>query len=216
MQGFSYTQLEQALQDWAENTSAETGEFVDNIPRIVQLAELTVVRDLNLDIFDVTATTPVTALDKTVVKPVGLIALRSARLVTAGVYSRLTQRSPDWLSNYNLNSANTGTPKYIAEFSDLLWEIGPTPAVNATIESRGVYRPASIYDEETTWLGDNVGDLIFAAALKEAEYFLKADDRVEDYGKKYAMLLPTARLELRNLIRAGDYAPYRPTANKAG
>ena len=213
MEGFTFSELEQALKDWSEENSENPNEYAENIPRLVQLAELRVVRDLNLDITDaIDVSAAVNAGSRVVIKPAGIIVNRVMWLITAGVRTRLTQRSYDWLVNYAPNPASTGTPKYYAEVDELSWQIAPTPALNATVETRGVYRPESLVDEETTWLGDNVGDLIFAAALMESEDFLKADDRVADYANKYNSLLPTARLEMRNLIRAGDYQPLRPVA----
>lgn len=217
MQGFTYSELEQALQDWPDDTDDTIGGYVDNIPRMVQLAELRVVKDLNLDIFDVTDTSAVvTASNPLVVKPAGLIVTRSMWLITATVRTAILQRSRDFVRNYTLDPSVTGTPKYYAEETELSWRIGKTPAANATIETIGIYRPASLYDEESTWLGDNCGDLIFTAALMESEHLLKADDRYTEMKTKYyEELLPLARAELRNLIRAGDYAPYRPAATKA-
>lgn len=218
MQGFTYTQLNQALQDWSDNSSDEVGEFVDNIPRIVQLAELRLVKDLNLEIFDVVDTAAVVSISsRLVTKPADLIVARELWLITAGVRSPLLERSYAFLMNYAPNPATVGTPKYYAEYSDTYWYLSPTPTLAATIESRGVYRPESIVEAESTWLGDHCGDLLFAASLMEAEQFIKADDRYVDMRTKYLQeLLPTARLELRDLIRAGMYAPYRPAAKEAG
>lgn len=214
MQGFTYTQLEQALKDWPEDDDPIENGYVDNIPRLTQLAELRVVKDLNLDMFDVPDTSAVvTANSRDVAKPAGLIVVRSMWLITSGVRTPILKRSRDFITNYAPNPSTTGTPKYYCEKSDVYWTIVPTPAAGATLETFGVYRPASLYDEESTWLGDNCGDLIFAAALMESEQFLKDDDRYKEMREKYYQeLLPTARLELRNLIRSGDYAPYRPAA----
>jgi len=218
MQGFTYSELEQALKDWGDNTSEEIGEFVDNIPRIVQLAELRVVMDLNLDIFDVTDTSAVvTNGSPLVAKPAGLITTRALWYYLNGArQSRITQRSYDWVTSYGMAGQVNGIPKYFCEQSDVSWLVAPTPNANATLESRGVYRPASLFDEETTWLGENCGQLIFVAAQLEADNYLKMDDRGEAIRSMYYNeLLPVARMELRSLIRAGDYAPYRPAAQKA-
>lgn len=216
MEGFTYSELEQALKDWSEENSEAPNEYAENIPRIVQLAELRVVVDLNLEIFDITDTTAVvTAGDRLVPKPAGILVLRSMRLITAGVRSRITARSNDFCDNYALDPSVTDVPKYYAEYSDSMWTLAPVPADNASLETRGLYRPSSLVDEETTWLGDNVGQLIFAASLIESEDFLKADDRAEDYMRKYQELLGVARLELRQMIRTGDYTPFKSSAKSA-
>lgn len=217
MQGFTYTELAQALQDWPENTDDIDNGYVDNIPRAVQLAELRVVKDLNLDIFDILdETTALNAGNPLVIKPAELIVTRSMWLVTGGVKTPILQRSRDFIINYSLDPAVLlrGAPKYYAEENDVSWRVAKIPAVNATIATIGIYRPASIFDEESTWLGDHCGDLLFRAALMESEDFIKADDRYADQEKMYQTLLGTARLELRSLIRSGDYAPYRAAAKE--
>lgn len=218
MQGFTYTELFQALQDWPEDTDSTANGYLDNIPRIVQMGELRLVRDLNLDLFDVLDTSSVVTLGSRIVtKPADLLVARTLWVVIAGVRTRLIHRSRDYVINYSLDTADTDTPKYYAENSDLEWMVAKVPSANGIVESLGVYRPESLVDAETTWLGDHCGDVLFAACLAEAEHLLKADDRYKDYIDKYTTeLLPVARTELRNLIRAGDYAPYRPAATKAG
>lgn len=218
MQGFTYSELEQAMKDWPENTDDVADGYVDNIPRLTQLGELRVVKDLNLEIFDLLDTSGVLNINnRLVTKPAELIVTRSMWTVIAGVRTPVIQRSRDFVINYSLDTAATATPKYYAEYSEFQWIVGKVPAASGTIETIGVYRPASLFDEETTWLGDHCGDLIFSASLMESEHFVKADDRYDDMKKKYyEELLPVARLELRNLVRAGDYAPYRGAATKVG
>jgi hypothetical protein len=78
MIGFTYTQLQQALQDWPVNSGTN---YVANIPRFVELAELKLVRDLNLEIFDpIDTSAQITTGTVLVSKPTNLIVVRSIRL----------------------------------------------------------------------------------------------------------------------------------------
>ncbi len=214
MTGFTYAELTQALKDWPEDDDPDANGYVTNIPRLIRLGETRVVRDLNLDIFDIVDTTPiVTAGSQTVTKPTGLISERSMWLITAGVRTPLLKRSKDFITNYAPDPSVTGTPKYYCEKSATEWTIAPKPVATGTVESYGVYRPTSLVDTSPSWLGTNCSDLLFAACLMESEHFLKDDDRYKEMREKYYQeLLPVARLELRNLIRVGDYAPYKPAA----
>lgn len=75
--GITYAQLIQMLKDWPENASTE---YVDDLPEMVQLAELKLYKDLNLDIFDPTdASFVLTTGSKLVTKPVTLVQLRELR-----------------------------------------------------------------------------------------------------------------------------------------
>jgi hypothetical protein len=76
MIGFTYAQLLQAMQDWPENQGAN---YIGNIPRFVELGELRLVRDLDLEIFDVTDTLYLAAGQNTLAKPPELLQLRTMR-----------------------------------------------------------------------------------------------------------------------------------------
>lgn len=217
LSSFTYDELVEALQSWPEDTASE---YTDDIPRLIDLGQTRVVRDLNLEIFDVSDSTIVmTGGSRVVVKPEVWVSTRSLFSVIAGVREPLLLRSRDWCTNYAPNPAVTGFPKYYFEASDTTWNIVATPAVSGNIQADMVARPTAItINNQTNWISTRVGDLLFAACLMEAEHWIKADDRYADIKGKYAgELLPVARLELRNLIRNGDsYTPYKPAASKAG
>ena len=76
-------------------------------------------------------------------------------------------------------------------------------------------RPQTIVTAGTTWLGNYCGDILLLASLMEAEFYLKADDRFADISGDYDRKLQVARVELRNIIRQGDYSPVKPAAQPA-
>lgn len=222
MQGFSYTQLVQALQDWPQDTSDGTGEYIENIPRIIGLGELRLVKDLNLDIFDAIAALDADEGETRVEKPNDWIATRTLWRVPAneglsGERTPMHLRSLGFLRRYTPNpddSATYAPPLYYAEISETEYEIAPVPDDDYQIELHYIRRPEGLSDDtENTWLGDRVGDVLLVACLMEAEHFLKADDRYSDMRSRYyEELLPVARAELRRLVRGGDYNPIKPAA----
>lgn len=214
MRGYTYTELTNALQSWPAKTGAS--DYLDNLDRIIQNGELQLIKDLNVEIFDrVDTTAVVTAGSPYVTKPTNALATREAYLLTSSLRSRLTQRSLSWCKNYAMNSTtSTGMPKYFAESDELTWYLSPTPLVSATVESHYMIRPASIVDSDTTWLGDHCGELLFFCCLANAEQWLKADDRYVDFMQGYGGHLQAWKLENRNLLRNGDYAPLPAAAQK--
>jgi hypothetical protein len=74
---FTYGDLAAALESWPESDSTE---YVNDIPRIVKMAEIRLVRDLNLEIFDKVAYLPVAINDRGVVRPDNWVATRSLRI----------------------------------------------------------------------------------------------------------------------------------------
>lgn len=150
----------------------------------------------------------------------GIAALLPALSVTGRSYP-LEQRSWDFCNEFAPDASLTARPRYFNEVNSEAWELVPTADQNYGVTVRYVRLPqdslASTTPNDTSWLSRSVPDALFAACLMEAEHFLKADDRYGDYQAKYEKeLLPNARAELRGLIRAGDYTPFKPAAQKAG
>jgi hypothetical protein len=144
------------------------------------------------------------------------IVERNLWLVYSGVTKALVKRSFDFIQMYL--SAAADKPYYYADHGQSEWLIAPAADVNATaIKRRYVQRPPSIVVAQNTWIGDNVGQLLFSACLMEAEHWLKADDRYADMKSKYyEELLPNARGEVMLAARSGVYAPLAPIASTPG
>lgn len=221
MQGFSYDELVQALQDWPQNDSGEDGEYVDNIPRIIGLGELRLVKDLNLDIFDAIEYLVLDTSEVRVDKPNDWIATRGMWRYTGifegtptGEREPLHQRSLGFLRRYVSDNTVEAAPIYFNEISETEFEFQQPADDQYTLELHYIRRPEGLADDnQNTWLGDHVGDVLFLACLMEAENFLKADDRYSDMRTQYyEEKLPVARAELRSLIRSGSYNPVKPAA----
>ncbi len=283
MQGFSYSQLYSALQVWPLKSSTL---YLASINRLIFLAELRVIIDLDLDIFDVndqvaiapaavTVPKPPGSLPLTFTAPIGqnavtgtlssgwtgatgdyvvtfsdnelqsvhliatatsatwpipmaaavtasarvnsqFVAERNLWVVYAGATKLLVKRSFDFLQMYL--GAAAGQPKYYADHGQTEWLIGPAADASATaVKRRYIQRPPSIVVAGNTWIGDNQGQLLFVAALMEAEQWLKVDDRYADMKTKYYdELLPNARGEVMIAARSGVYAPLAPIASIPG
>jgi hypothetical protein len=141
---------------------------------------------------------------------------RNLWVVYAGATKALVKRSFDWIQMYL--SVLPGRPYYFADHGQGEWLIAPAADANATaVKRRYVQRPPSIVVAQNTWLGDNVGQLLFVACLMESEQWLKADDRYADMKTKYyEELLPNARGEVMLAARSGVYAPLAPIASIPG
>lgn len=220
MQGFTYAQLMAALQTWPED---DASEYVADLPRIIALGELRLVRDLNLELFDQEVTSIiVTGNNRAVPKPTDPVVVTTRALYFVnpqGVSTPLYLRSREFCEQYAPDVTQLGQPKYYYEYSETAWRIVPTPNQSGTAKAHVVARPLGLSaSTTTTWLSRNVGDLLFDCCLMEAEHWIKADDRYGDIKTKYyEEKLPAARLELRNLLRNGEaYSPYKPAATKAG
>lgn len=214
MQGFTYDQLFEALQTWPED---DASEYLADLPRIISLGELRLIRELNLDIFDKTDSLPVTGNNRVVDKPDDLITTRSIFWVTGGVKVPMYLRSREFCDYFAPDPTLLGNPRYFYETEDT-WVFVPTPNSNSAAHVHYVGRPTGLSESnQNTWLGDFAGDLLFDCCLMEAEHWIKADDRYADIKTKfYEEKLPAGRLELRNIIRNGEaYSPFKPSSQKA-
>lgn len=134
---------------------------------------------------------------------------------TLGASDNIEHRSKAFCDSFNDDPSVTGPPRYYNELNQTQWEVVPAADQAYAIVLHFIERPQSIVTAGTSWLGDNVGDLLFYATLMMAERFIKADDRWDDINADYTAALAVARMELAESIRMGNYAPYKSTAQKA-
>lgn len=134
---------------------------------------------------------------------------------TLGVGDNIEHRSKAFCDAFNADPSVVGPPRYYNELNQTQWQVVPAADMNYAIVLHFIKRPLSIVIAGTSWLGDNVGDLLFYCSLMMAERFIKADDRWDDINNDYTTGLTAARMELAESIRMGNYAPYKSTAQKA-
>lgn len=104
MQGFNYTQLFAALQAWPLKSSSV---YLQNLNRMIFMGELRLVRDMDLEIFEVTDQVAVALGDTAVAKPAGSQPITFTAPVAQGATSA------------TLNANFTGvTGVYVVTFSD--------------------------------------------------------------------------------------------------
>ena len=100
----------------------------------------------------------------------------------AGNLSRtpIFARSYEYVRNYWPDEAQTGQPKFYADYNYNNWLIGPTPDDNYPIEILYYELPALLSDtNRTKWLTEYAPQLILYGALLEATPFLKNDERIQ-------------------------------------
>jgi hypothetical protein len=104
MQGFNYQQLYQALQDWPYKASAT---YLANLNRIIFMGELRLIRDLDLDIFEVNDQVALSIGATTVPKPPQSVGIQFTANLSPGTTAATL--STNW-------TGVTGT--YVVTFSD--------------------------------------------------------------------------------------------------
>lgn len=213
---WTYTTLLQALQDWPSN---DNDTYVENLPNIIGLGEIRLIKDLDLEIFDTTDESILFTIgSRLVLKPALAIRVRSVGYLdlTLG-FTPLKVRSMDYCRMYAPLIATQATPQYYAEYSPTQIYVVDTPNAALTVSFHSVTRPTDLLSSgapsTASWLSARVPEALLSACLMEADHYMQSDDRYEDLKKKYyEVQLPAAQFELRQLQRNGDYSPFEPAA----
>ncbi len=216
---FTYNELIAEIQTTAEDTSAE---FVAEMPTIVSAGETRLYGDLNFEIFDRTRTDVLTInVNEQPVKPATWQGTRSIWLepVGGGARTYLQRRTVEYCQDFQPDPAvNRAQPIYYAELSETEYFMVPSPDVAYPVRIREIGREAALLltaSNQNTWLGDNLGDLLYYAAMIQAEIYLKSDAvDIDKWKQLYSETLPIRRGVLRRQLR-GDYAPIRNAARTA-
>lgn len=190
---YTFATLKAAVKEWLEDDGTE---FDTALTNIVNLAELQLIKDLDLTIFDLVATGTLTSA--TLTKPatwLGTIDL----LITDASGDKIPLEPKPW--GYVQMYSGTGTPVAYTELSDGSITVAPTPT-STPYTLRYISRPTPLSESgSTTWLSANAADCLFWQTIIKSEHFRKADERIEAAKGFYAEALATAKNEFAHLMR---------------
>jgi hypothetical protein len=210
----TYGSLSAAL---INDTADKSSEFAAAIPlEIIPEAEIRVLRDLDLTIFDQIVSGALVSGTPLTTKPAGCLVTRDI------FYTSVSgQRLPLVNRDYSLardywpdETVTTTTPKYFAEYSPTEWYIAGTPAAAYAFSARCCIRPQGLSaSNRNTWLGTNVGDLLLYAALVASAEFLQQSEQLVIWAQEYSDRLAAAKNEFWALRRQ-SYMPIVAIPNK--
>jgi hypothetical protein len=187
----NYTQLKQAIQDYAETFEQV---FVDNIPNFVQLAEERIYNAVDLPSLRKNVLGTLSANNKYLSMPGDFLSVFSLAVIdNTGEYQYLLNKDVNFIRQAYPSPTDTGIPQYYAIFgpnsnapNELSIILGPTPDYPYAVEFHYFYYPESIVTAGTSWVGDNFEAALLYGALREAVIFQKGEqDMVAYYEKMY-------------------------------
>jgi hypothetical protein len=201
---YTYTSLTDAIKTYSEDTDPD---FVAELPDFVGKAETRLLRDLDLELFEQWVQVTVSGSIRLVTKPADVIEVNDLwiRDPSTQKWLECPRRSFEYCIAYAPTEAILGVPRYYSEFDEDDFYVVPTPdqsysGGNARI--RATIRPTGLStSNENTWLGDNMGDMLFEAAMIEAQTFLKNPAKVKEHAGKYQSLLPAIAREIDEIVR---------------
>ena len=184
---FTYTQLQTAIQDFAENTETS---FVNNLPIFIRAAEDRIFTLVDLELFRKNATSTLTPNDPYLSVPGDYLAPYSLQITTSGSESFLLIKDVNFLQQFSADYGIDALPKYYAIFDVDNFILGPTPDQAYTVELHYYYRPASITagaGAGTSWLSENAPNALLYGSLVEAYTYMKGEqDMMQLYEQRFA------------------------------
>lgn len=190
----NYADLVDFIQD--QIRSSETS-FVANIPNFVKQAEERIYNEVDLHVLKKNQTGAFTSSNRFLSLPTDLMYIHEMFVVSSSTYHTVHPTDHSAIRVLYPTTTTTGRPRYYAFFDENTVEVAPTPDSGYTVELHYQFRPTSIVDASTTWLGDNFANVLKYAAFSEAYIYLKGSQDVLDmYEKRFTD-------ERDNLIRLG-------------
>lgn len=189
--GMTFTTLKQDVQRYLERgvTLASDPIVFEQIPRLINLAERRIARELKIQGFINVVTTALAPGQSVVTKPDRWRDTVSFTLGTGAGYEQRTSlyaRSYEYARSYWPDATQTGEPVFYADYDYNHWLVVPTPDAAYPLEILYYQLPPLLDEEhETNWLTENAPEILLYGTLLEATPFLKNDERIPVWQNMY-------------------------------
>lgn len=201
------TTLKAAMETYLQTTDEV---FVDNEDAIIKQAEDRISKAVILPSSRKTATITYVNGTQTAALPNDFLAPFELRSVVAGVYTPVGYYDVSYIREAFPNPTTTGIPSYYSMYDSATIILGPTPNALCQGYMHYFYKPASIVDAGTSWLGTNAENCLLYACLTEAYTFLKGEmDLMKLYEEKFQAALGDLKtlgegLDMGDAMRMGE------------
>lgn len=168
-------------------TLADDPYVYEQLPRLINMAERRIARDLKIQGFIVAVNTTLTTGVATYQKPNRWRDTISMSFKDANDnMTPIFTRSYEYCRNYWQNETETDPPEFYADYDYTHWLIVPTPDANYDLEVLYYELPVLLDStQQTNWLTEYAPNLLLYGALLEATPFLKNDERITTWQNYY-------------------------------
>ena len=215
----TFAELLQKVRDYTEvDSNVLTDSILDSM---IRDAELRIFREVDADYAREYATANLNINSPYLQLPnatssSGLTSTRRAVIVRSFLVYDSTQspttkeylNKSDTSFKFGYNSTGTtGVPKYYANWKETTLIMAPTPDAQYQVQLSYIYTPDHLSaTNTTTYLSDNVPDLLFYATMMQAYEFLKGPmDMYKVYSDKYNVAIQSFALEQMGRRRRDEY-----------
>ena len=187
----TFTTLKQDVQRYLErgNTLASDPIVFEQIPRLINLAERRIARELKIEGFINVVTGTLSSGQSVYPKPDrwrDTVSLSSGTGAGNNTRKVLFARVYEYLRSYWPNSLETDTPLFYSDYDYSHWLLAPTPDAEYPFEIL-YYELPPLLDEsvQTNWITEYAPQLLLYGTLVEATPFLKNDERIPVWQSMY-------------------------------
>lgn len=167
-------------------TLADDPYVYEQLPRLINMAERRIARDLKIQGFIVAVTTPLSVGVSTYAKPNRWRETISMTTKSGNTVTPVFTRSYEYCRSYWPDDTQTGQPQFYADYDYSHWLLVPTPNDDYDLEVLYYELPVLLDDTtQTNWLTDYAPNLLLYGALLEATPFLKNDERIATWQQYY-------------------------------
>jgi len=212
----TYAELLQKVRDYTEVDSTVLTDTI--VQGMIRDAELRIFREVDADYTREYATANLninspyldlpsaatTTATRTSIIVRSMLVFDSTQTPTTKEY--LDKRDTSFIFEYNSTGA-TGVPKYYANWKETTIIMAPAPDAQYKVQLSYIYSPEALSaTNTTTYLSDNVSDLLFYATMVQAYEFLKGPmDMYKIYSDKYNGAIQSFALEQMGRRRRDEY-----------
>jgi hypothetical protein len=187
----TFTTLQQDVRRYLERgaTLAEDAIVYEQIPRLINLAERRIARELKIQGFINVVTDTMIVGQSVYQKPDrwrDTVSINIGTGATNDVRKFLFTRDYEYLRSYWPDESLTEEPVFYADYNYTNWLILPPPDEAYPFEVLYYELPVLLDDaNQTNWLTDYAPQVLLYAALLEATPFLKNDERIPVWQQMY-------------------------------
>lgn len=196
----TYDSLVADISSYLERTDQAT---LDKIPTFIMLAEQVIASQIkflgNLTVQQSNMITGTAVVDK----PARWHKTVSMNITVDGEKKPVFLRKYEYLRLNSPDAANTGIPKYYADYDYTHWLVAPTPDDDYVFEVLYYERIQPLdSSNQTNWFTIYAPQALLYGSLLQAMPFLKNDDRMPMWQQQYDLIINTLKAE--DVIRVAD------------
>lgn len=187
----TFTSLKEDVRRYLERgaTLASDAVVYEQIPRLINLAERRIARELKIQGFINVVTGTLDAGSSVLPKPDrwrDTISINIGVGATNNQRKFLFTRDYEYLRTYWPNALDTDEPVFYSDYDYSHWLIAPTPNADYPFEILYYELPPLLDDAvQSNWITEYAPQLLLYGSLLEATPFLKNDDRIPVWQTMY-------------------------------